>query len=288
MPGEEPAPYAYSVSAPPARRRFGRRSAEAAGIGAVLLALFAKFKGVLFFLLKFKWIAYLAKFALSGGSLILSIASWALLFGWVFAVGFVALIFVHEMGHVIALRARGINASVPIFIPFLGAFVAMKEMPPNAKVEAEVALAGPLLGTAGAAVCLLLGMQTQSRFWYALASTGFFINLFNMLPVLPLDGGRVVAALSPKFWALGIAALVASAFLFPGAGLLFVGLLVVMSLPRIVQAFKPGALDAPYYHVPAKDRWLIGLEYFGLAIFLTIMWVLAGNAVRVAPHYVPS
>jgi Zn-dependent protease len=167
----------------------------AVGIGAVLLAILLKFKTALLFLLNFKWVALGAKFLLSFGSLILSIWAWSQIFGLWFAAGFVLLIFVHEMGHVIAIRAYGLKASVPIFIPFIGAFVALKEMPPNSKAAAVIALAGPAVGTAGAMACYFIGLRTGSSFWYALASTAFFINLFNLIPIYPLDGGRVLAAL---------------------------------------------------------------------------------------------
>lgn len=278
MQSRERPPHPTFQIAPARRRRIG----EAAGIGAVLLALIAKFKGLFILLLKFKWILFLGKFALTGGSLIVSIASWAILFGWTFAVGFVLLIFVHEMGHVIALRVRGIKAGLPVFIPFVGAFVAMQENPQDAKAEAEVAIAGPLLGTAGAFACYVIGIYTHNRFWYALASTAFFLNLFNLIPVVPLDGGRVMAALSPRMWVAGLVLLGAVALLAPGPGLLFAGLLIVLSLPRILAAFRPGALAGPYYQIATKDRVLIAIEYFGLAAFLALMWAVAGNAVRIA------
>ncbi|MDQ2816797.1 MAG: site-2 protease family protein [Candidatus Eremiobacteraeota bacterium] len=276
---DEPPGYSAPLRSPVQARR--SKGGTAAGVIAMLLAFFLKFKTIALLLLKFKWVLFAAKFLLSGGSLVLSIVLWSRLFGWPFAAGFVLLIFVHEMGHVFALRARGISASVPIFIPFMGAFVAMKEMPPDAKVEAYVALAGPLLGTAGAAGCYLIGLQTAAPFWFALSSAGFFINLFNMLPVIPLDGGRVVAALSPKLWAVGLAALVLFALLRPGAGLIFVSFLILLSLPRIMNAFRPGALDQPYYKVSAPDRLRIGLQYFGLAAFQAIMWAASGSAAHV-------
>jgi len=278
-----PQPYASTAPtfqiAPHKRRRLG---AQAVGVGAVILAFLAKFKTLLLLALKFKWILYLAKFALTGGSLILSIAAWALYFGWSFAAGFVILIFVHEIGHVIALRVRGIKAGAPVFIPFVGAFVAMKEMPKDAKAEAEVAIAGPLLGTAGAFAAYLIGTFTHHQIWYALASTAFFINLFNLIPVVPLDGGRVMAALSPKLWVAGLILLAGTAVFVRGPGLLFVILLVAISFGRVIAAFKPGAMDAPYYQVAPKDRALIAAEYFGLAAFLAFMWAIAGNAVRIA------
>jgi Zn-dependent protease len=253
--------------------------AGAVGIGLTLLALWAKFKGLLILALNFKWILIAGKLLLSGGSLILSIGLWSLVFGWPFATGFVLLIFVHEMGHVIAMYWRGIKASVPIFLPFIGAFVAMREMPPNARVEAEVAIAGPLTGTAGAAVCYIIGAQGGGAIWFALASAGFFINLFNMLPVIPLDGGRIVGALSPKFWLAGLVAIVALAIIWHGAGILFILLIVALSWRRILSAFHPAQATDPYYQVPPAERLAIGLAYFGLAGLQAIGWHIAGIAV---------
>ena len=246
---------------------------NAAGAGALLLAIVAKFKTGLLLLAKFK-------FLLSGLTLVASIWAWSLLFGWPFAAGFVLLIFVHEMGHVLSLRSKGIAASVPIFIPFVGAYVALKEMPRNAAAEADVALAGPLLGTAGAAVCYLIGRQTDQAIWYALASAGFFINLFNLIPILPLDGGRVVTAISPKLWALGALLLAALAIARPGPWLLYVGLLVAVSFPRILSAFRGSAADDPYYTVTPRQRAIIAAQYFGLAALLAVMWNVAGSAVH--------
>ena len=252
--------------------------AGAAGIGLTLLAWWAKVKGLFVLLLNFKWIAIAGKLLLSGGSLIASIWLWSTVFGWPFATGFVLLILVHEMGHVIAMSFRGIKPSLPIFIPFFGAFVAMRELPPNARVEAEVAIAGPLMGSAGAAVCYIIGAQGGGTIWFALASAGFFINLFNMLPVIPFDGSRVVSALSPKLWIVGVAAIVALSIVWGGAGLIFVVLIVALSWPRIVSAFHPDRDTDPYYQVPPGERLAIGLAYFGLAGFLAIGWHIAGVA----------
>ena len=244
-----------------------------AGVGAALLALIAKFKTALLFLGKFKLLV-------SALSLVASIWAWSTIFGWAFAAGFVALILVHEMGHVLSLRSRGISASVPIFVPFVGAFVALKEMPLNAAIEAEVALAGPLLGTAGAAVCYLIGRWTGEGFWYALASTGFFINLFNLAPILPLDGGRVVAAISPRLWLLGAAVLAGLAIVRPGPWLIYVGIMVVLSFGRIIAAFKGTAPNDPYYSVEPRLRLWTAVQYFGLAALLAVMWHIAGAAVQ--------
>ncbi len=167
----------------------------AIGIGAVLLALALKFKTALLLLLNFKWVAIGAKFALSFGSLLLNMWAWSLLFGWPFAVGFVLLIFVHEMGHFIAARLYGLPVSLPIFIPFIGAAVSIKNLPRDSTTSAVISLAGPFVGGLGALGCYVAGVQTGSPFWYALASTMFFINLINLVPMVPFDGGWVAYAL---------------------------------------------------------------------------------------------
>ena len=114
------------------------------------------------------------------------------------------LLLVHEMGHVIALRREGIKASAPMFIPFLGAVISARSLGDNALAEARVGLAGPILGSLGAAACILIWQITGNDYWRALAFTGFFLNLFNLLPVVPLDGGRAMAAMAPWMWFVGL------------------------------------------------------------------------------------
>src|SRR4028118_1008269 len=170
--------------------------------------LFVKFKGLLFLLLKVKFVG-------TGLTMILSAGAWALVYPVWFAVGLVVLIWVHEMGHVLQLRREGIKASAPMFVPFLGAFVAMKEMPKSALVEARVGLAGPVLGTLGGLATLGLYAGTGNELFLGLAYVNFLINLFNLAPILPLDGGRTVGALSPVFQLLGMGLMVVLFFVAP-------------------------------------------------------------------------
>jgi Zn-dependent protease len=179
-------------------RSEAKRNGGIASIGAVLLALALKFKAVLAFLLNFKFIAIGAKFFLLSGTLLLSIVLWAQIFGLSFATGFVLLILVHELGHYFAIRAYGMEAGLPVFVPFLGAFTTHKQPAPTPMASAVIALAGPLIGGVGAFACYVAGIQTGQPFWYALASTMFFINLFNLIPIAPLDGGHIVGALWSK------------------------------------------------------------------------------------------
>ena len=185
-----------------------RKRGIGGGIVAGLLAILAKGKAVLLLLPKLKLLT-------TSGSMLVSIAAYSLIWGWKFAVGFVILLFVHEMGHVIQLRREGIEASAPLFIPFMGAVVWGRLLEGNALAEARVGLAGPVLGSIGAAVCWAIGAGIDSDFWRALAFIGFFLNLFNLAPVTPLDGGRAVAALTPWMWFLGLFLVGLLAFTYP-------------------------------------------------------------------------
>jgi Zn-dependent protease len=122
-------------------------------------------------------------------SIFIAVAAYALLFGWKFAIGFVALIFVHESGHYIEAKREGLDPKLPVFIPFLGAYVQYTRGHPWQTVR--VAIAGPILGGAGAAVCLAIAQSNGSKLFYALAYSGFFLNLFNLLPFGIFDGGAV-------------------------------------------------------------------------------------------------
>lgn len=220
---------------------------------------------------KMKWLMVLAKFAKLKTLLTMLIAVWAYgaIWGLPFAVGFILLIFVHELGHGLVMRQQGIPAGAPVFIPFVGAVIAMKGMPRNAYVEALVGIGGPALGTVGAAVCLVIGWASQSPFWYALASTGFLINLFNMLPVSPLDGGRIAGVISRWLWLVGFGL---GGFLFfkTQSPLLF--LILVFGVISFFRMLKQGR--AEYYEVDVKHRTSIALIYFGLIAIMTMgMWL---------------
>jgi Zn-dependent protease len=224
--------------------------------------LLSKFKAVLLLLPKIKFLT-------TSGSMLVSIVAYQLIFGWPFAVGFVLLLLVHEMGHVFQLRREGIEASAPMFIPFLGAVVAAKSMGDDAGAEARVGLAGPVLGSIATLVPLGIYLATGEDFWRALAYVGFFLNLFNLLPVLPLDGGRAMAALSPKVWLVGMAALVGLAIFFPNPILI---LIVIFGGLETWRRWK--ARDTPeaqaFHAIPTRTRVLVAVVYLGLAALLAL------------------
>jgi Zn-dependent protease len=240
------------------------------GLGSLLKKLAAPLVVVGLVLWKFKFVlaaVFKLKIFTTAGSMLVSVGAYALLFGWKFGVALVLLIFVHEMGHVLELRRQGVPASAPMFIPFLGAFVAMKEMPKDAWREAQVALAGPIVGTLGAVGVWIAAVAYDSTFLMAMAFVGFLINLFNLLPIVPLDGGRAVAALHPAIWLVGVAGLAVLTYLRPNPILLIVVVLGGLELWNRWQARdEPGA--KLYYRVAPWQRAVVAVVYLGLAGFL--------------------
>ena len=253
-PAQRPSPFGEP------RRPWWRRAGS--GLLATLLLIGAKLKTLLLLLPKLKVLT-------TSGSMIVSVGAYALIWGWKFAIGFVVLLFIHEMGHVIALRREGVQASAPVFIPFMGAVVWAKSLGGNALAEARVGLAGPILGTIGAAACLPIAAATGSDLWRALAFTGFFLNLFNLLPVLPLDGGRAMAALSPWMWFVGFGLLVAATFLFPSPIMLLILLFGGMETLRRWRARKTPQSEA-YHQVSRGQRAAVAVVYLGLAVALAV------------------
>ncbi len=210
------------------------------------------------------------KLFVTAGTALVSVAAYSIFFGWEFAAGFVVLLFVHEMGHVIALRREGIKASAPMFIPFMGAAIFSRSLGDNALAEARVGLAGPILGSIGAAAVAAVGELTGSSLLIALAYFGFFINLFNLLPVIPLDGGRAAAAMTPWMWFLGLGVLVALAFLDPGNPILLIIVLFAgfQTWHRWQQRKTRSIEQAAYYRVAPQHRLLVGAVYVGLIVLL--------------------
>jgi Zn-dependent protease len=242
-------------------RRIG---AAALAIGALIANFAAKLKLLLVALPKLKLLT-------TSGSMLVSIAAYSLFFGWTFAVGFVLLLLVHEMGHVIQLRREGIKASAPMFIPFLGAVVAAKSLGKNATAEARVGLAGPVLGSLGAAALIPAYLLTGDELWRALAFTGFFLNLFNLLPVVPLDGGRAMAAMAPWMWFVGFAAMVALAVVYPNPIILLVLLFGGMETWRRWKQRRAGGEEQQaYYRVSPRARLAVAAVYVGLIALLVV------------------
>src|SRR5579884_3237362 len=246
------------------RRRSPTMKGRLGALLATIVAFLAKFKTLLLLLPKLKLLTTL-------GTMLVSVAAYSFVFGWTFAVGFVVLLLVHEMGHVIQLRREGIKASAPMFIPFLGAVISAKSLGENALAEARVGLAGPILGSLGSAACIFIWHATGNDIWRALAFTGFFLNLFNLLPVIPLDGGRAMAAMAPWMWFLGFAAMVPLAFIFPNP-IIFIILLFAgyETYKRWNLRRSGGTKQEAYYRVRPLDRALVAAVYLSLIALLVV------------------
>jgi Zn-dependent protease len=211
-------------------------------------------------LLKFGWPLFKM-----GGFMLLSLWFYARAFGWPFAVGFIVLLFIHEMGHVLAARIVGLKVSLPLFIPFLGALITLREAPRNAWVESVVGIGGPLLGSAGALAVGACYDFTGNPLFLGLAYTGFFLNLFNLIPIVPLDGGRIVSAISPWFWLVGFVVMVGFLILHTSAVSFIILLIVLTSFPRVIALFRRRTPEQMrYFECTPAQRTIMAVLYFGL------------------------
>jgi Zn-dependent protease len=263
------------------KRSLRKRAGSAlAGIGALAAKFAAYIKSGVLLLPKLKLLG-------TAGTALVSVAAYSLFWGWQFAAGFVVLLFVHEMGHVIQLRREGIKASTPMFIPFLGAAIFSRGFGDNALAEARVGLAGPILGTLGAVAVAVVGKLTGSDLLLALAYIAFFLNLINLIPVVPFDGGRAMAAVAPSMWFLGIGGLVAMIVLLGNPFLLIFILLALREMPARWRQMRSHSIEqAAYYRVPRRSRMAIGAVYIALILVLafgmsqTHILVSAGHSFR--------
>lgn len=239
------------------------------GLKARLKKALAPLAAVGAFLAKFGVVLLKLKSVVLVGSMAVSVVAYASIWGWKFGLGFVLLIFVHEMGHVVVLRARGIKASWPVFLPFLGAFVQMQSVPRSVYEEAESALAGPVAGTAGALLLGYIAHAEGSGLLLSLAFTGLLLNLFNLLPALPLDGGRVAGALHPIIWLGGLLALLVLEIYRPSGIVLILLFLGGYELYRRWRGRNDEAAKV-YFALQPGQRLKIGTAYLALIAVILI------------------
>jgi Zn-dependent protease len=244
----------------PPPRRLGAPSM----LAALAMTVLAKAKWLLVLLQGLK----VGKLLVTFGSMFAMIAFEASRYGWAYGVGFVALIFVHEMGHAFAIKQAGLAAGYPVFIPFIGAFITLKGQPRSPREEATIALAGPIAGAAASAGCAVIYLLTHQRLFLALSYGGFFLNLFNMTPLPPLDGGRAAAVFSRRAWWIGLALIGAMFVLTKTPQLLLIGAFAVM------HGFgKNGA----HVEAPPEVRRDVAASFFGLCAFLATGIYLTGR-----------
>ena len=237
---------------------------------SLLRKLWAPIAALGFVIWKFKFVAlavFKLKFFSTIATMLVSIGAYALAWGWKFAVGFVLLILVHELGHVFEAKRQGLPVSAPMFIPFLGAFIALKDRPLSVWNEAKLAAAGPILGSLGALAVWGVYGATGEEYFLALAFVGFFLNLFNLAPIWQLDGGRMISAVHPGLWIPGLAALAVVLFFFPSPILLIIVVLGAFQAWHWWQN-RHHPEEQRYYRITPGQRLAAGALYLGLLLAL--------------------
>ncbi|MTT32589.1 hypothetical protein GMB86_11285 [Terrilactibacillus sp. BCM23-1] len=212
-----------------------RKKSEIWGIFSLLFIFLTKFKFLLIVLKAFKLSSLV--------SLVLSLSVYAIFYGWSFAVALMYSLILHETGHMIAAKQRGIKTSPVFFIPFIGATVGIKDEIKHSKDESYVAYAGPFLGMLATLLAIGLYLLTHSSLYALMVYLGSILNLFNLLPVSPLDGGRIVSAISPRIWFIGIILLAGLMFIMPNPIIILI--LIFGIIQCINQLRQP--VDHRYY-----------------------------------------
>ena len=260
--------------------RGARRALGGAVVGLGLLA--AKFKTLLALALSFKWLFLGGKLLLSFGSMFVSIALYAGLFGgWKIGIVFVLMILVHELGHFLTWRSFGVAARLPVFIPGLGAFVSAPGGGGTPAQNVTATIAGPLFGVGAAAACWLYGLKTGQHFWYGAAYIGFFLNFFNLMPLPIVDGGKIAEAIDARLWFLGIPLFLAWMFFahFSAFSLIFLVLIAFYAVPRLTAVWK-GRIDPRGSGLTPMQRWTTAIAYFALALIA----IGGAYATQLTPH----
>lgn len=269
-PGEEQVTPPDRVETPVAEPR--RLPKMFAGV-ALFLTLFAlKLKAIfflvaakakLFFVNPFEGFSAL-QLSMTGGSMIVSVAVYAREMGLGFALGFVVVLVLHEMGHAVMIRVKGLRAGAMVFIPFVGGAVTLKRQPRSAFVDAQIALAGPIAGAIAALVALQIYRWSGDALYFSIAFAGFLINLFNLTPIGPLDGGRIAAAITKWMWVLGGIILFGLTLWRPNP------LMILLAVVSIIQVYRAIAEERRrrFYDVSVAQRGRIAAIYFSLLAFL--------------------
>jgi Zn-dependent protease len=252
----------------PQRPGSRRRGGVWGGILAVLMAI----------LYYGKYVALLAFKIPALGTLVTMLVSfglYAVFFGPWFAAGLLVMIFVHEMGHVFEIRRQGMKATAPLFIPFFGAAIFQRQHANSALHQAQIGIAGPIAGTVAAVVAFVLYTVTQQPILLLWAYLGFFLNLFNMIPIGMLDGGWVLSVASKWFQVFGVVLLVGAAIFLGFSPIVLI--IALLSIPTIIDRFRNDS--SPYYQaVPIPARWAMGVLWLALTAFLAFAMLETHNA----------
>ncbi len=204
------------------------------------------------------------QYAIAGGSMLVTVAAYATKFSLGLVIGFVLVTLVHEIGHAVAIRAKGLRAGYMVFIPFIGGAVTLKDQPRSAYVDAQIGLAGPIFGTAASLISLQIFKWTDNPLYLLIALTGFILNLINLLPIGVLDGGRISGAVTKWMWVFGGAVLVYKTIKQPNPLLIVILILAIFQVYASIMREK----EDTFYEITAAQRGAVAVTYFSLVIFL--------------------
>ena len=246
-------PYRDLPPPPPVEKKQGGVWTAVAAVGGGVLF---KLKPILLLLQGLKF----SKLFLTAFSMFAMVWFEAMRYGWIFGFGFVMLILVHELGHGYAIKKSGLESGWPVFIPFFGAMITMNGRPQRATTEAYIAIAGPVAGSAASLLCAGYGLAFDSRLALSLGFTGLFLNMFNLVPVVPLDGGRITQLFSKRAWIFGMILLVGLFLLSHSPALILIGVMAMMNMFRQPTEAQIGASP--------EERVAWAWRYFGLIAFL--------------------
>jgi len=205
------------------------------------------------------------QYAVAAGSFLVTIAAYTTQAPLAVVVGFVVITFIHELGHAVAIRVKGLRAGFMVFIPFVGGAVTLKDQPRSAYDDAMIGLAGPAAGTFASLVSLQIYKWTSDPLFLLIAFLGFALNLFNLLPIGLLDGGRISAAVTKWMWLFGGGAIVYKLIDQPNPLTIAIAVLAAFQVYASIVREKS---DKRFYEVTPAQRAAIAILYFGLVIFL--------------------
>jgi Zn-dependent protease len=253
----------------------GRRSLPKILSGLLLLLGVAALKAKAFLLLFVEKIRLLfvnpfegfgaMQYAIAGGSFVVTIVAYATKWPLAVVIGFVVITLIHEIGHAVAIRAKGLRAGFMVFIPFIGGAVSLKDQARSVYDDALIGLAGPAAGTAASLVSLQIYKWTADPLWLLIAFLGFALNLINLLPIGMLDGGRISAAVTKWMWVFGGAAVIYKVVQQPNP---LIVLIAVLAAFQVYASLNREKSDPHYFEITGAQRAAIAVLYFGLVIFL--------------------
>lgn len=253
----------------------GRRSLPKILSGLILLLGVIALKAKAFLLLFFEKVRLLfvnpfegfgaMQYAVAGGSFVVTIVAYSTQYPLAVVLGFVIITLIHEVGHAVAIRAKGLRAGYMVFIPFIGGAVSLKDQARSVYDDALIGLAGPVAGTAASLICLQIYKWIDDPLWLLIAFLGFGLNLLNMVPLGMLDGGRISAAISKWMWVFGGGLMVYHVIERPNPLLILIAVLAVF---QVWASFEREKTDPHYFEITGTQRAAIAALYFALVIFL--------------------